>query len=1057
MNMKGKYPFLACLMALGAAGTTMWALSQPKGELLESTLLEHRIVPYVHKDPGMTTRANAEGSLYWTVAKSYYKDGSLDKENGVVRQFGTRVEIDGNKATIYGLVDFYFDEVDNEYGVEGIYDDRASTITIEGTQYENDKPVDSFIKLADMYSLSKNEDYTLVLFAGDMYGQQLETVDKLIFKVSDDLSTLTSQTGYGAYAFNSSGNPMAFYDYYQPGVEMTKAKPDSGIAASTENIDFEGLFVATNMPVKQTIYLYNKGSEETTFTITSSSDDLVPSITEGSIAACSSSMLEVTFYPKEVGRFEGSISVESPEFSQPLVVTVDVEVCEQPDYTKITKANSSPIEFGMSPVYPFVITEYDGHIAAKSTNDGKGAPTQSFFICKLNVPNDQTGVFSWDAVQITSQPNTLTVYLDGEPIKYDYYVQTSQPVDMSGIIGLSAGEHEVVFSQEIDMDWSIYGDVSEGYVWNLDFQLMESKENLAYLETETADFGSTFYDGLTIEMNSEVTLLNLGTTALKVTGIKGNGNFSGEVPAISVPQGGEIVVPVLWKASAIGKDSGEVVIETTAGDFSVKCEGIGEALPYDYSKFVTEGKIAFNTSVEWPFKISDNGKYLYNSTSKADIDGITECWLEAIFEVPEGKVGMISWDAINDSEKLFVFMNTPSLISGTRFNIDGVYEEMVGGEGIRCTSSSIFSPDQLTFKSGRHSVRFTYKKTSNNEDYVFGEDRLKLFEIALKLENVEDHKGDIANSEISYPNEVFVGCVGHYPTSVINYTTETPELISSQCDGPFSAKVMGNSNHNLNLMIEFTPSNGGEYENDLILNTNIGDYTIHCVGKAKESQLGTAIFYEGFEYDFENNWVMTDANHDDYTWVKISPYLAEFQYDNLLPYDGNEGLLLRGYDSDTYQYLDTDDYASTPAIAIPSDGKTTLRFMVMSSSYMDQFLDVLVGEGDDVATYEVVKELTFDVPVSWETYEVDLSQFAGKTVHIAFKGYEIAKIVAIDDVLVATTGTPSRVTGLDDNKIVSEEIYSIAGERLAHPHSGVNIVVTRYSDGSQTTEKRILK
>lgn len=350
--MKGKKLILTSLLALGMAGTAMWALSSPKGDLIESNQILQRTVPAIVNSQTFATRATEESNLYWTVAQSYYQDGIIDPDNGEWRQYGTRIEIDGDKATIYGLVDLYFDEVDKEYPVEGKYDDRTGTITIEGTQYDSEKPVSSFLKLADMYSLSTNEDYSLVLFAGDMYGQQLATIESFVFKVSDDLSSLTSQTGFGAYAFNSSGEPMAFYDYYQPGVRMAKSTPTSGLGVSSDSLDFNGLFVAANIPVKQTLYIYNRSSEESTFSIISSSDQLSSSVSEGTIAACSSRAIEITLTPKAPGRFEGSLTINSPSITEPIVVTVDLDVWEQPDYLKITKADSAPIVFGMSPIFP---------------------------------------------------------------------------------------------------------------------------------------------------------------------------------------------------------------------------------------------------------------------------------------------------------------------------------------------------------------------------------------------------------------------------------------------------------------------------------------------------------------------------------------------------------------------------------------------------------------------------------------------------------------------------------------------------------------------------------
>ncbi len=60
-------------------------------------------------------------------------------------------------------------------------------------------------------------------------------------------------------------------------------------------------------------------------------------------------------------------------------------------------------------------------------------------------------------------------------------------------------------------------------------------------------------------------------------------------------------------------------------------------------------------------------------------------------------------------------------------------------------------------------------------------------------------------------------------------------------------------------MFEFTPEKEGDYSTDVILKTNIGDYTVKCSGKAKISDFGKAIFYESFEYDFADDWIFIDG------------------------------------------------------------------------------------------------------------------------------------------------------------------------------------------------------
>ena len=121
---------------------------------------------------------------------------------------------------------------------------------------------------------------------------------------------------------------------------------------------------------------------------------------------------------------------------------------------------------------------------------------------------------------------------------------------------------------------------------------------------------------------------------------------------------------------------------------------------------------------------------------------------------------------------------------------------------------------------------------------------LQLFDIALRLNDSSEGEGVLSVSKIDYPDEVLLGTSGHLYATLYNFTSKIPTLVSSECDGPFKAVLLGEQDGNLNLMFEFTPEKEGDYSTDVILKTNIGDYTVKCSGKAKISDFGKAIFYE---------------------------------------------------------------------------------------------------------------------------------------------------------------------------------------------------------------------
>lgn len=1006
-------------------------------------------------------KAAPAGIPYWQTATSIYNaEGKTDLENGLTREFGTHIEIEGETAKIYGLVDVNYNgyfEIDEEYAVEGVYNERYGTITITGTDYDPSRPLDEYVKLAEIYSPNEDISYTIVLIAGDCDVQgNVNTAEELVFDVSDDLSTLRPKSGYGAYAFTSDGQGQAFLDYYKTS-KIEKAPETPSLKANTDNLAFKGQFVAAGMPVKEQIRLMNTGASAGTYTVSTSSPWLTVTPAEGSVDGCSTLPLTVTFAPEEPGMFNGKITIQGG--GQTIDVYVNTEVREVPDYTKIVQAGSDPIEFEMSPVYPFVISEVNGNTVAESINNGEGDNTESWFKCIVDVPEGQSGVFSWQAMQECQQPNTLLIMLDGEWVKYEMYRPNTEPYDMSGALALTQGKHEIVFDNVISMDWSIYDTFQRSYVWDLNFKLMEAKDDNAALVKDAADFGETYFDKLSVRMDSEVTVLNVGKNPMKVLSVTSDGNFGGTVPEISVPAGGEIKVPLTWDTSAVGDDSGTVTIHTTGGDLEVACSGKAIALPYDYTCIVAGGEFSFNTGRDWPFKPNDKGTYAYNTTSKADINGITYSWLEASFEVPEGKVGHLSWDAINDSEDIFVFMETPSLISGTLFTIDGINEQMVGGQDTHCGSAELYSDIDLTFRPGRHTVKFNYKKTGNEDKFVFGEDRLKLFEIALRLTDSENGEGELSVSNIEYPNEVYAGTTAHAYATLHNFTSKTPEFISSECDGPFKAVKLGEEDGNLQLAIEFTPEKEGDYRSDLVVKTNIGDYTIACRGKAKDCEYGNVIYYEGFEYDFGNDWIMVDGGGQDNFWKPSMTLPEVFVKQGMAAYDGNGLMYVSYFDPESTAYYDViDTYASTPLITIPEDGKTTLQFMLDAFGYSSQTLDIFVGEGDDPTTFTKLNSVVVESSTTgWHTHSFDLGAWAGKEIHIAFHaGNDIGSYFALDNVMVASTaGNSVDMLETDDNCTV--EYYTPDGLRHERPVSGLNIIVTRRNDGTVSTRKEWMK
>lgn len=1024
------------------------------GNVLKANHLQIAQTERVKTEERTPSRKAVSGTPYWQTAKSIYnEDMQIDLQNGATRKFGTHVEIDGDVARIYGLVDLHeqdYYEIDEEFYVEGVYDDRHGTITISGTDYNQSRPLSEYKQLAKIYSPANDMSYTVCLIAGfaDNNGN-VNTFNELVFNVSDDLSTISTQmSGFGAYAFADNGKGNAFIDFYQSS-SLVKCGEEANIGVNIESLSFPGQFVAVGMPVSQSFSLYNSGAAAADFTVSTSSPLLTVAPSGGTIDGCSKIPLTVTISPEEIGEFNGTVTVAG--CGQTIDIPVAANVFEMPDYTRIVKAGSEAIAFDMSPMYPFIISDIDDRTAAVSTNSGAGENTDSWFKCTVEVPQGKTGVFSWKAIMEDARPSSLIVFLDGERIMYNMQRPYIDPFDMSGKICLTEGKHEIMYDHYIHFDEL----PQRAYVWDLDFELLETVADNATLEFDSVDFGETYYDNLPVPMKQEITLINLGTNPLKVLSVESDGNFSGTVPEMTAPRAGEIKVPLLWNASGVGVDNGVVTIHTTGGDLQVNCTGKGTALPYDYSQLVTEGEFSFNTDIEWPFVVSDNGNYVYNSTSKADILGLKYSWIEASFEVPEGKVGHLQWDAINSSQEVNVFSGIPYVVSGTIITIDGEKEVSRGGQNADCKSSVLYSPIDLTFPAGQHTVKFNYKKTSNIPSFVYGDDRLKLFEIGLTLNDLDDEQGVLTNTVFEYANDVIVGTTGHIYTTLHNFTQKVPEFLSYECDGPFTAKCLGEKNGELEFVVEFKPVSEGYYSSDLTFKTNIGDYTVACSGNAVKSEFGTPLFYESFEYE-TSGWLMFDAAGEGNYWTPVNEEIpADLR--ELEPYDGRGTMYVSYKNPVTNEYFDVvDTYATTSEITIPEDGETTLHLMVKGFNYNGQNFDILAGEGNDPLAYTPVGKISLSYDdLDWRAYTFDLSAWRGKTIRISFHANDMVGLYfALDDILVATTGT-SGVGGIEADSAV--EYYTIDGLRHDKPVKGVNIVVRHNADGSVSTHKEMFE
>lgn len=1069
--MKRNLLIAAAVTAAAAAGSIV-AFGSGSEDPLEATSLPHAISNVGSSEMMKAPSKATAGYDMWIteVQSNFNLDTSFTYDQGPRREYGTEISIAGSKVKIKGLFDLWFDEVDKEYVIEGTYDQRSGVITIPVTPYDSEKNgIQGYVKAAEMYSLTTNEPYTLVVFAGNMdTSGSLNTIEGLTFNVNDDLDQITAKTGFGLYAFDSNGNPMAFYDYYRS-AKMSLPQEGVHLSSSVEGVDFAGLFVCNGIEQKHSIEIFNRGSETAEVTVECGSPDISFDKTSAVIESCSKVSFMLTLNASVAGRVDEDVVFKAQD-GEAVTVHVGVDVAERPDYTLITKNGADLMKFDMSPVYPFVIAEIDGRTVAVSLNEGDN--TESWFTATVDIPKGKVGIFRFKGFQENKQPNYFAVSIDGNPREHDLYSSSYDPLDVSNTLILTEGTHKVGFSHVMTADWYEYtGERGRAYVYDLDLLLTDKLDNAAVHESEIVRFEDAFFDGLSTTRESFARLHNIGSSPLEVTGAESDGNIEVKIPTREMPHGTFIDVPMIWTVDAVGDMNAVVTLHTSAGDIDVMCEGHADAIPAEFHNIVTEGTISFDTDSNYPFIYNSKRNYLYNCTSQSEKDKATDSWLEASFEVPDGSVGKLYWDAYNDSEDSFIFMDIPYIISGSTFTIDGGTEKSVGGTSVHCASSDMFTPGELIMQPGRHTVRYNYKKTTSDPAHVFGDDRMKLYEIGVQILSNEDMKGYVTPETCDFKGMQYsVERDGHQSIGIVNCTDTPFELYSWEAEGPFSVVDLSDYSYENTypMMVEYHPTKTGVETGCVILHTSIGDYSVECKGNGIDLQRGGRVYYESFEYG-DDDWLLEDYDNDGESWIEMSELIYTRENKNAsIPYGYRAmGAVLYDYYSNNWKETPVDDAIFSPEIEIPAEGKTLLQFLVSAKTYdSEDALEVLIGEDADtyIDMYEPVfeKNLMGSENLVWHEYMVDLSKYAGKIVNIAFrvkspKAFN-SYFYMIDDVLVTNSLVPSASSSVslpqaDGKAVVSTEYISPEGLKGNVLNEGLNILLVRHEDGSITTSK----
>lgn len=958
-------------------------------------------------------------------------------------QTGDNIFIEGGKLTTYPVY-IQFDDnsgeakitnlinISSPSTITGIWDKEASTITVNTPQYWTDPNTDCAI-------IGKDGEYNLFLQSGDVYGiGYWESYNTLVMDVSSDRSTITPRQDFAACFlvyddYFGSYYDGGFYTVYFDG-KMFKKGQGPNIIADRETLDFGRCFVGGT--VEKTIGIINTGTEAADYVVDAAGDGLSIENPSGNLGSGESAAINIKFTPKEAKEFTGTIIVSTDNGDNTINVVANVEA--MPDYKKITSEGSDIVTYTTSLDYPWLLTDtIEQQTVAVTTNQGEGM-TSSTLYATVTVPQGKKVVASWDAVYDPRFSSYDEFHVDCDDKNVVIYDEQGEQ-NVKGSVEIAPGSHTLSFSYKKDLMVNT-GAVKYGkdyvYLRDLKYQIVDYKAADASISSDNLDMRRYFLNLDTVEdADSSITIKNEGSDSLIIKGIKNSTNFSATVSKDKLGEFESVPVKITFLANAVGTYQGDVTLQTSAGDYTIHCKAVVET-PYDYSKIVDEGDFLFISDRDIPFVVDGNTTYNGNDNPNDSIESYSS--LGCFFTVPQGKIGVLRWEGTVDGTDDDYAMFTID---------DALYAEVLEGDSVD-GSYRIATPALTYLKPGMHYVVFAFctngdGKAKLTNRYTISHLKLQLFD---NLNGVTIWEGETVNMPETYP--------GHYSTAtvnVLNLSDTQMELGDINGNGAFTGQSDPDGwNYAIQygvvpIKVVFTPTAKGEQNGDVTIKTSNGDVVLKCNAKALDTS--NLIYFDDFESMV--GWSIFNNDYDNIKWQTEGGNTGKFA-------DLGGGILKFNANIIDAQ---ADDYIVSPMITIPENG-ATLTFLrsVRSANANTVSYSVKVGEGTDPSTFTTV--FTEDEePTSYKPVTIDLKEFAGKNVHIAFYTDAQPKsgLLQIDNVTVTSVTS----TGISDT--ISDAFgkntirYTIDGKKADKNSKGIIIEKSVDGTGHNVVRKQIIR
>lgn len=1001
---------------------------------------------------------------YFTIAQSFHSNYSFNYEGGDIYSYNVGLALNGTKATFTNLFDMYHQSEtawarSYDYPVDGVYDAEAKTITIPTTK-------------TGIVCGSYGGYYDAMLLGGKVSESgALDPADNIVFDVTtDDNGNIAT--------IKLRDNMLASYDYgtirvYKSFSCNLPNPSEADIISFTESVDFGESFVRTD--TEKDITLYNRGGKDAEFVMELESDDNTFTSTKmsGTIPAKSSYTIPFKFNAANAGDYEGiaTLTYDNGTEEKNIVIDLASKAKDYPDFSAAIKSGNFDVTTNIE--YPFAMaTLADGTQVAQSGTHG--AYGSSWLRLDFTVPEGKLATVSWKGLFNNSSAwyqnagGYFVDTLDGAKKSWN-----GANEDMSDSWEFAPGKHFIRFQY----DGEAYTGLEENnlYVYDIAYDETTLVANNAIVITPSVNLGTAVLEaGKSSTKDGVITIENKGSNPLTVNKVtSSNSEFKADISGLKTVATLETIdIPVSMETKTSGEKESTFTIETSVGTLTAQVKASVIDMP-DFQSLVTEGAeyiTVWEVNSNAPFIIKD-GKAV--NKNAGDNSVASDSWFKMKLDIPKGKLAYVSWEGRSygrpiDNDKyshlyssyLNLSMNHPMNSGNT--SIYG--NDVDAGSDVIANDASW--ADYLACVPGSHSYQWTWKHDGSGS--VPEGDFVEISNIKIHVIDFEENNVEVVNPDITF-DDSYVGQNRYTTATVTLHNIGSSDLTvgSISADAPFygiDTKDKAAFNKNIDVTLWFYPSEAGEFNGNITIETSAGPVNVTCHGKAKNAADEGYIYLGDFE-DVAYGWSTVDDDKDGETWnLGYNLWGDQPAY----CHSGKECLASISY-SNALGAVTPDNWTLSPIITIPADGaKLSYYVAAFSPKRWEEHYSVYVLPYDEAtfsienmkATTPLISETLKEengAADGWTKREFSLNDYAGKPIVIGFRHHDCTGqyILRLDDVNVKTNSSDGISSAINNIPGNAAEYYSVDGRKMNSINKGLNIIRTQKEDGTTVVRKVI--